>query len=103
MQLNEIKYVDHPELRLDEHESTEMPFRYIANDDGSPMMPPVRLNGCLTSERPVRKFVRTMIDNKTGYVRADKEGLRKRYWGSLLERPKLGCILQVPADRRCVG
>ena len=41
--LNKIVYLDHPELRVDEHESTEMPFRYVADDDGSPIMPEV---GC---------------------------------------------------------
>lgn len=39
--LKDIKYVDHPELRIDEHESTEMPFRYMAAHDGSPIMPKV--------------------------------------------------------------
>ncbi|KAI9790856.1 MAG: hypothetical protein M1833_001739 [Piccolia ochrophora] len=37
--LNQIPYVDDPELRLDEHESTEMPFRYIKGPDGQPVMP----------------------------------------------------------------
>lgn len=41
--LKDIRYVDHPELRVDEHESTEMPFRYMAADDGSPIMPKVCL------------------------------------------------------------
>ena len=39
--LKEIRYIDHPELRIDEHESTELPFRYMANSDGSPIMPKV--------------------------------------------------------------
>lgn len=38
-QLDAIPYVDFPELRLDEHESTEMPFRYVTNDAGQPIMP----------------------------------------------------------------
>jgi len=46
--LNEIPYVDYPELRIDEHESTEMPFRYVRNAVGSPVMPKVRLNHHLT-------------------------------------------------------
>ena len=41
--LKEIRYIDHPELRIDEHESTEMPFRYMADQDGSPIMPQVRV------------------------------------------------------------
>lgn len=37
--LDQISYVDHPELRLDEHESTEMPFRYVKDANGLPVMP----------------------------------------------------------------
>lgn len=47
--LEEIPYVDFPELRLNEHESTEMPFRYVKGEDGKPIMPEVRWGGCLTS------------------------------------------------------
>jgi ribosome biogenesis SPOUT family RNA methylase Rps3 len=42
-ELGSIPYVDFPELHLNEHESTEMPFRYVRNEDGSPVMPDVRL------------------------------------------------------------
>lgn len=38
-QLDEIPYVDFPELQLDEHESTEMPFRYVTDFEGRPIMP----------------------------------------------------------------
>lgn len=37
--LDQLPYVDFPELKIDEHESTEMPFRYLANEDGKPIMP----------------------------------------------------------------
>ncbi|KAJ4302353.1 hypothetical protein N0V88_002497 [Collariella sp. IMI 366227] len=37
--LNEIAYLDHPELKFNEHESTEMPFRYVKDKDGKPIMP----------------------------------------------------------------
>jgi len=37
--LDQIPYVDHPELRINKHESTEMPFRYVVGDDGQPVMP----------------------------------------------------------------
>lgn len=37
--LNDIPYVDHPEIRIDEHESTEMPFRYVKDAEGKPVMP----------------------------------------------------------------
>ena len=39
--LDEIKYTDHPELRIDEHESTQMPFRYVIDSNGRPIMPEV--------------------------------------------------------------
>jgi len=40
--LDGIPFVDHPELRLDRHESTQMPFRYVKGEDGGPVMPEVR-------------------------------------------------------------
>ena len=40
--LDQISYVDHPEIQINEHERTEMPFRYVKNDNGQPIMPPVR-------------------------------------------------------------
>lgn len=39
--LDEIPYVDHPELRLNRHESTQMPFRYVRGKKGEPVMPEV--------------------------------------------------------------
>ena len=39
--LEQIPYVDYPELQLDEHESTGMPFRYVKDSQGSPKMPEV--------------------------------------------------------------
>ncbi|KAI9715978.1 MAG: hypothetical protein M1812_005612 [Candelaria pacifica] len=37
--LDKIGYIDYPELQIDEHESTEMPFRYMTGRDGRPIMP----------------------------------------------------------------
>ncbi|KAL9013664.1 MAG: hypothetical protein Q9173_001658 [Seirophora scorigena] len=37
--LNAVPYVDYPEIRIDEHESTEMPFRYVKDAQGKPVMP----------------------------------------------------------------
>ncbi|KAL2269139.1 hypothetical protein VTJ83DRAFT_3985 [Remersonia thermophila] len=37
--LHDIPYVDFPELKFNEHESTEMPFRYVKDDEGKPIMP----------------------------------------------------------------
>ena len=39
--LTQIPYVDNPEFQIDEHESTEMPFRYMMNGRGLPIMPDV--------------------------------------------------------------
>ena len=39
--LEKIPYVDHPEIRVDEHETTEMPFRYVKGRNGFPVMPEV--------------------------------------------------------------
>jgi ribosome biogenesis SPOUT family RNA methylase Rps3 len=41
--LKEIPYLDHPELNFNEHESTQMPFRYVKGEDGKPIMPEVRV------------------------------------------------------------
>lgn len=50
--LGKIPYVDHPEIKIDEHESTQMPFRYVATGDGDPVMPEVieQLNLCRMME-----------------------------------------------------
>ncbi|KAI0873218.1 DUF431-domain-containing protein [Hypoxylon argillaceum] len=37
--LNMVPYLDNPDLKINEHESTEMPFRYVKGDDGNPIMP----------------------------------------------------------------
>ena len=41
--LTEVPYLDFPELKFNEHESTEMPFRYVKGEDGLPIMPKVRI------------------------------------------------------------
>ena len=41
-ELEKIPYVDHPEIKVDEHESTEMPFRYVKGKNGEVVMPEVR-------------------------------------------------------------
>jgi ribosome biogenesis SPOUT family RNA methylase Rps3 len=40
--VDKIPYLDHPELKINRHESTEMPFRYVKGEDGRPIMPKVR-------------------------------------------------------------
>ncbi|KAM0519486.1 hypothetical protein ACHAPE_003660 [Trichoderma viride] len=37
--LDQMPYLDFPELKFSEHESTEMPFRYVKGADGKPIMP----------------------------------------------------------------
>ncbi|KAL4946203.1 hypothetical protein BDV06DRAFT_182951 [Aspergillus oleicola] len=37
--LEEIQYVDHPEIVINDHERTEMPFRYVKDSNGEPIMP----------------------------------------------------------------
>lgn len=39
--VDKIPYLDFPELKFNEHESTEMPFRYVKGEDGKPIMPKV--------------------------------------------------------------
>lgn len=37
--LNEINFIDYPEFRFNENEATEMPFRYVVDDRGNPILP----------------------------------------------------------------
>ena len=39
--LDDIPYVDYPEIQINKNESTQMPFRYVKNDKGMPVMPEV--------------------------------------------------------------
>ena len=41
--LDEIPFADYPELRINKHESTQMPFRYVKDETETPIMPPVRI------------------------------------------------------------
>jgi len=40
--VDKIPFVDHPELKINKNESTQMPFRYVKDNDGRPIMPEVR-------------------------------------------------------------
>ncbi|PPQ75935.1 hypothetical protein CVT26_006341 [Gymnopilus dilepis] len=40
IRLNDIPYVDHPTIKFNAKESVEMPFRYIADSNGEPRLPP---------------------------------------------------------------
>ncbi|KAJ5587921.1 DUF431 domain protein [Penicillium hispanicum] len=37
--LEQISYADYPEILINEHERTEMPFRYVKDANGQPIMP----------------------------------------------------------------
>lgn len=39
--LDKVPYVDFPELKFNAHESTQMPFRYVTDKEGNPIMPQV--------------------------------------------------------------
>ncbi|RDI85388.1 putative coniferyl aldehyde dehydrogenase [Venturia inaequalis] len=39
VKVEDIPYIDHPDLKVDEHESVEMPFRYVRDKEGKPIMP----------------------------------------------------------------
>ncbi|KAK3377855.1 hypothetical protein B0H63DRAFT_398976 [Podospora didyma] len=49
--LLEVPTVDFPELRFNEHECTEMPFRYVTDKDCKPIMPKV------TSVQPLHQLL----------------------------------------------
>jgi ribosome biogenesis SPOUT family RNA methylase Rps3 len=40
--LQQIPYIDFPELYINKHEHVEMPFRYVKGNNGQPIMPDVR-------------------------------------------------------------
>jgi len=37
--IDEIPYTDFPTLQINKNESTEMPFRYVKDEQGDPVMP----------------------------------------------------------------
>lgn len=47
IELENISYVDHPEIKVDEHESTEMPFRYVLDAKKQPIFPSVSCTSSL--------------------------------------------------------
>lgn len=55
--------MDHPEIKVDEHESTTMPFRYVLDKEGQPIFPPVSATS--TSQR------HDDTDITTGHDRSD--------------------------------
>jgi len=39
--LDAISFVDNPEFKFNQHESTQMPFRYVKDENDKPIMPEV--------------------------------------------------------------
>lgn len=54
--LDKIPYVTYPELKFSEHESTEMPFKYVTDKDGQPIMPEVSFNNFPSRYLLCKKF-----------------------------------------------
>lgn len=40
----DIKFIDYPEIRFSKHEATEMPFRYVLDSEGTPILPTGMIN-----------------------------------------------------------
>lgn len=38
-ELKDLKFIDYPEIRFNKNEATEMPFRYLVDKDGLPILP----------------------------------------------------------------
>jgi ribosome biogenesis SPOUT family RNA methylase Rps3 len=49
--LEDIPYIDFPELKFNKNESTEMPFRYVKDPKGKPIMPKVSTVYILSKEK----------------------------------------------------
>jgi ribosome biogenesis SPOUT family RNA methylase Rps3 len=38
--LDQIPFDDHPTITFNKHEAIEMPFRYVKDENGQPILPP---------------------------------------------------------------
>ncbi|KAJ5151819.1 hypothetical protein N7492_010114 [Penicillium capsulatum] len=59
--LEQIPYVDYPEILINEHERTEMPFRYVTDADKQPIMPAVS-NMSMIDARAATDVLQGMVD-----------------------------------------
>lgn len=78
--LDKVPHVDFPELKFNEHESTEMPFRYVVDESGNPIMPPVS---------PIRLRIglaAACANHLLGYERVDTKGCRQGSKRPILDR-----------------
>jgi ribosome biogenesis SPOUT family RNA methylase Rps3 len=39
IKFEDVKFIDYPEFRFNKYEATEMPFRYVLNESGRPILP----------------------------------------------------------------
>lgn len=39
VRLEDVPFVDDPEIKVDKYETTQMPFRYVKNEKGEPIIP----------------------------------------------------------------
>jgi ribosome biogenesis SPOUT family RNA methylase Rps3 len=46
--VEKIPYIDHPEIKVSKNETTQMPFRYVKNEAGEPIMPEVGFRNALS-------------------------------------------------------
>lgn len=67
--LSEIPYIDNPELKINKHESSEMPFRYVKDESGRPIMPDVSTNSFY--------HISNTLTQRTGHDRSDQKRLRE--------------------------
>lgn len=76
MFLEQIQYLDYPEILINEHERTEMPFRYVKGEDGQPIMPRVRItpDGSASSLENTANVIVMPVGNG----RPDQKGRRPR-------------------------
>lgn len=106
--LAEIKYADNPQIRINKHETTEMPFRYMVDDDLMPIMPQVgppvivllRITCKWRSD-----FVTKML-NVNFYTLGDDwahtKGFRKGNWWLALRHARKS-LIRSPERDFCVG
>lgn len=65
-----MPYLDFPELKFNEHESTEMPFRYVRGQDDEPIMP--KVIGVSATD-----LATGILNLAIGYGRTDPKGRRQ--------------------------
>ncbi len=60
--MNKIEYIDHPEIKVDEHESTVMPFRYMLDGKRQPILPEVTLSRAYQAQSSILTSQQGMLD-----------------------------------------